>query len=247
MTERSPAPGPIQQVALLGDAVRRAAYEVVAAAAEPVDRDAVAAAAHISRQLAAFHLDRLVRGGLLEATYRRRTGRTGPGAGRPAKFYRRAAEKTIDVSLPERTYDVAAEVFATALERVRGGAGAVRSAATEAGHAAGRAVPAPRRASRRQARAALLAVMAGRGFEPRQLRDGGVELGNCPFRDLTGAHRDLTCGANLALVSALVEDFPAAGLLAERKDPAEPCCVRLIPGRDGAGPVDPRRARTSSE
>lgn len=39
---------------------------------------------HTARALAAFHLDRLVKAGLLETEYRRLSGRTGPGAGRPA-------------------------------------------------------------------------------------------------------------------------------------------------------------------
>src|SRR5690606_38891806 len=66
--------------------------------------------------LAAFHLDKLVDGGLLEAGSRRLTGRSGPGAGRPAKVYRRAAGER-GVSVPARDYRTAAGVLAEAAER----------------------------------------------------------------------------------------------------------------------------------
>jgi predicted ArsR family transcriptional regulator len=218
----------IEQVALLAEPVRRRVYEAVVGAAEPLDRDAAAAAAGVSRPLAAFHLDRLVRAGLLEAAFRRRSGRTGPGAGRPAKFYRRPVDATVNVSLPARTYDVAADVFAAALEAAATSPDTVREVAAAAGHAAAREVPASRRAGARPtSRAALLGVLATRGFEPREAAHGGVELGNCPFRALTADHRELTCGANLALVSALADDFPGARLVAERRDPPAPCCVGL--------------------
>jgi predicted ArsR family transcriptional regulator len=80
----------LDDVAVLADPVRRSLYSHVAAQPEPVGRDAAAATAGISRSLAAFHLDRLVEAGLLAVTYRRLSGRTGPGAGRPAKLYARA-------------------------------------------------------------------------------------------------------------------------------------------------------------
>ena len=40
--------------------------------------------------------------------FQRLTGRSGPGAGRTAKLYRRS-DTEIGVSLPERRYDLAAE------------------------------------------------------------------------------------------------------------------------------------------
>src|SRR5690349_18758674 len=104
------------RLAPLADPVRRALYEFVVAEGEPVDRDAAATGVGVGRPLAAFHLDRLVAAGLLEAIYRRRSGRSGPGAGRPAKFYRRVPGEGIAVSLPPRHYDAMAEVLASAVE-----------------------------------------------------------------------------------------------------------------------------------
>ena len=71
------------------------------------------------RHQAKFHLDRLVEAGLLEADYVRLTGRSGPGAGRPAKVYRRA-DTEIAVSLPGREYALAGELMAEAITRSAG-------------------------------------------------------------------------------------------------------------------------------
>ena len=70
---------------LLDEPVRRRLYDWVAAQDEPVGREQAASATGISRALATFHLDKLADAGLLEASYRRLTGRVGPGAGRPAR------------------------------------------------------------------------------------------------------------------------------------------------------------------
>src|SRR4051794_2954631 len=109
-------------IASLRDPSRRAVYEYVLRADGPVSRDDVAGALDLVRGTAAFHLDRLAREGLLTVSYRRLGGRTGPGSGRPAKLYG-PAESELAVSLPERHYDLAAEILAAAVERsVRTGA-----------------------------------------------------------------------------------------------------------------------------
>src|SRR4029079_17932770 len=98
-------PSDIRAVALLDEPVRRQLYDLVAARQQAVSRDEAARGAGISRALAAFHLDRLVEAGLLAVEYRRLSGRTGPGAGRPAKLYRRAPGE-ISVSVPDRHYEL---------------------------------------------------------------------------------------------------------------------------------------------
>src|SRR5918997_7061595 len=90
----------------LVDPVRRALYRFVAGAGALVSRDEAATAVEVSRSLAAYHLDRLADDGLLEVAYQRRTGRSGPGAGRPAKLYRRAPGGDT-VSVPPRHYQPA--------------------------------------------------------------------------------------------------------------------------------------------
>src|SRR5688572_30606072 len=99
----------------LGDPTRRSLYDFVCRQAEPAGRDEAAAAAGLSRNLAAYHLDRMVEDGLLEVSFARRTGRTGPGAGRPAKLYQRASRE-FNISLPPRDYELAARIFAHAVD-----------------------------------------------------------------------------------------------------------------------------------
>src|SRR5437763_14146356 len=81
----------LDRLAGLGEPVRRALYRFVVAQGAPVSREQAAAGLDVAHHVAKFNLDRLVEDGLLEAEYRRPEGRRGPGAGRPATLYRRAA------------------------------------------------------------------------------------------------------------------------------------------------------------
>jgi predicted ArsR family transcriptional regulator len=228
---------PIATAAVLAEPVRRALYEHVAGRDEPVDRDEAAEATGIGRPLAAFHLDRLAAAGLLEVEYRRRSGRSGPGAGRPAKFYRRTRGLNVELSLPARRYRMAAEIFAEGLDR--GPDDHVRDAVREAARDRGAALTggpggdqaSPRAAkprSRRAARRTLLAVLEREGFEPTD--DGReIRLRNCPFDDLVADHRDLTCSMNLALLEGLADGVGEAGMRAVARPVDGSCCVRFEP------------------
>src|SRR3954469_22808101 len=105
----------VAAVSTLDDPVRRALLDLVTRSEHPVSRDEAAAALGLSRRATAFHLDRLAEKGVLAVEYRRLTGRTGPGSGRPSKLYRRSPEE-IEVSVPERHYDLVGEIMAGAVE-----------------------------------------------------------------------------------------------------------------------------------
>src|SRR5438105_6587674 len=111
-------PDRLAAISALGEPTRRALYEHVVTAGEWVSRDDAADAVGIERATAAHHLDRLAADGLLEVDYRRLSGRQGPGAGRPAKLYRRA-RREFDVTLPPRDYELAARLLAEAVEHAR--------------------------------------------------------------------------------------------------------------------------------
>ncbi len=224
---------PLEKLGLLSEPVRRTLYEFVVRQAAPVDRDQAAAAAGIGRPLAAFHLDRLVRAGLLDVEYRRRSGRTGPGAGRPAKFYRRAASEQIDVSLPPRQYRLAAEILADGIERDPDDAAlaAVIDSATDRGRRLGDAARAAG-----DGRAALLATLVANGYEPSETPDGTIRLRNCPFHALVDRHRDLTCSMNFALLSSLTAQLDDLGLAPAAQPEDGFCCVAFVPK-----PVGPTR------
>src|SRR5918996_1882419 len=180
----------------LGDPVRRALYRYVAERGVPVSRDDAAQAAGISRPLAAYHLDKLVDDGLLAARYQRRSGRQGPGAGRPAKHYVRA-DRQIELSLPARDYAALAELLARAVEADPSGAAKAalqRAAATLgaeiAAEAAGRAEAG---GDPDQALAAVRRALDARGYEPYDEPDGTIRLRNCPFDRIAAQHRELVC------------------------------------------------------
>src|SRR4051812_16387708 len=102
-------------VASLGDESRRKLFDYVTAAADAVGRDDAAKTLGLARSTASFHLDRLVRDGLLAVEFRKLGGREGPGSGRPAKLYRAAVDE-VAASVPERHYDLAAELLVAAVE-----------------------------------------------------------------------------------------------------------------------------------
>src|SRR4051812_10957677 len=108
----------VSAVAALAEPTRRRLYEHVVRQDGPVSRDDAATATHVPRATVAFHLDKLVDEGLLDVVFERRTGRSGPGAGRPSKLYRRAACE-VTVSLPERRYDLAGGLLAAAMEEAQ--------------------------------------------------------------------------------------------------------------------------------
>ena len=224
-----PAAEDLAAIGTLQDPVRRSLYRCVAASPEPVSRDQAAEAVGVQRSLAAFHLDKLVEAGLLEATYRRLSGRSGPGAGRPAKLYRRSAAEHA-VSVPPRQYDLAAELLAQAVDEA--GAGPARETVTRIARRFGRDLGTrvraewPARAGRERRLSALADALEGHGYQPR--REGkDLRLGNCPFHALAEAHRELVCGMNLSLLGGLVEGL-GTGDLEARPDPTPgACCVTL--------------------
>ncbi len=71
----------LSSLSALGSQVRRRLYEFVSDAGRAIGRDEASASVGISRSLAAYHLDKLVERGLLEASFVRQRERGGPGAG----------------------------------------------------------------------------------------------------------------------------------------------------------------------
>lgn len=220
----------IEAIALLDEPNRRRLYDLVASARAAVGRDEAAEALGMSRELAAFHLDRLADAGLLVTEYRRRNGRTGPGAGRPAKLYRRSTGE-LSVSLPPRRYARAAEAMATALESLgRRGKGAVEPIAHRQGLAeAGRVRAADSPAA---SEGDLVDVFQAAGYAPeRDPVDGAIVLRNCPYDALVAGHRDLTCSMNVAWAEGVVEGI-GASMKVEFAPAPDRCCVVLRPDRD---------------
>jgi predicted ArsR family transcriptional regulator len=220
-------------IGALADPVRRRLYLYVCAQVEPVSRDQAAAGAGIARHQAKFHLDRLEAEGLLETGYARVGGRSGPGAGRTSKLYRRA-DREITVSLPDREYELAGRLMADAIAASAGSGEPVmvaldRLAADHGGALGAAAVSAGGHpASAGSALELAASVLAGHGYEPRA-EEGRVVLANCPFHSLARTQTDLVCRMNQALVGGVAATLtPHCPQVALAPAPGR-CCVVLTP------------------
>ena len=225
----------------LEDPVRRSLYEFVSRSVRPVGRDEEAAAVGIGRPLAAYHQDKQAGLGLLTASYQRPAGRTGPGAGRPAKVYTRSGTE-FSATVPPRDYELAARLLAVAVESDPGGSSraALRTAAQQFGASLGERSRAAQ-PSGHDTRQAVQDVLRGQGFEPFQDEDGTVRLRNCPFHHLAVQHRDVVCGMNLALIEGLVAGLRASGLQPVLRPQPGHCCVEITTSAPsgGAATADP--------
>lgn len=219
----------VSGVSALAEPARRALYLYVVAQPDPVSRDQAAEGAGLPRHTAKFHLDKLVEEGLLDTEYRRLSGRRGPGAGRPAKLYRRS-DRQLAVTLPQRHYALAGQILAGAVEQAaRDGApvlDAVRRAAAEAGARLGAEQGGGDGGPGGDPLDDLAAVLARYGYEPR-VRDEVLSLANCPFHILAREHTALVCGMNLHLLGAMLDELGYPGVRAGSDPAPGRCCVTL--------------------
>lgn len=223
----------IAGIAALDQPLRRDLYRLLAAADGWTTRDEAAKALGVARSVAAFHLDKLAEAGVVEVRFERTSGRSGPGAGRPSKLYRPSQEE-ITASIPDRHYDLAGSLLATAIaESTRTGSPvgdclrvAARAAGQQLGAEAADAVRTPRRADDR--RRAVLDLLARHGYEPETGRGKEIALANCPFHRLADEHRELVCGMNLDFLSGLLDGIGPTNRLTARLEPSPGyCCVRI--------------------
>lgn len=216
--DRSPnSRAPVERLALLADPKRRQLYEYVIGQREPVGRDEAAAETGTKRSLAAFHLDRLAESGLLDVEYRRLGERRGPGAGRPAKLYRKA-DQEIGVSAPPRRYALAADVFAKTIADARASEPLTRAAqrrGTELGKGMAEAGVSD-----------VIGLMQAIGYAPLAEDHRRTRALNCPFDMLVERNRDVTCGMNVALLGSAIEAAGMKGTVSLDPRPGY-CCVSV--------------------
>ena len=222
-------------IGALSEPARRELYLHVAAQPEPVSREQAAVAVGLPLHSAKFHLDRLVEEGLLEVEFRRLSGRTGPGAGRPSKLYRRSSRQ-LSVSLPERRYDLAGDVLAAAIDHAMRHQAPIADAVRDAAHRRGLQIADEARPGEGEGRdlrstggsdlEVTADVLAEHGYEPR-LVDREICLANCPFDRLAAEHTELVCGMNLALIAGVLEGLSTQELAAELAPQEGFCCVKV--------------------
>jgi predicted ArsR family transcriptional regulator len=241
---RAPWNRRIAAVASLGDESRRRLFDFVVSAAEVVSRDEAAAAVGLPRSTASFQLDRLVQDGLLAVEFRKLGGKGGPGSGRPAKLYR-ATVREVAASVPDRNYDLAAELMVSAIEESAAG-GSARDALVRTAYGRGQAT-----ARAAAAGTTFAGLLAAEGYRPESDGEGGLVLLNCPFHRIAEGHTEVVCAMNGAFLGGAaaacgvepgriepldIERLRAAGAAG----PAQ-CCARIRPaaaGQGGAAPED---------
>lgn len=221
----------MSRITVLATGKRRRMYDFIWSRRSAISRDEAAAAVGISRKLAAFHLDKLVDVGLLTAHYARPAGRGGPGAGRPAKLYE-AADVEMQVSVPERRYELSGQILLEALE--------TRTADEDAQAAAGRIAlrrgieigkalryeRGVRSNSRSASSSRVEEALSSYGFYP--YTDGGaLRLRNCPFHRLAQRSPETVCGMNRALIQGILEGLGEAGCEASIDPRPHECCVAV--------------------
>ena len=225
----------LHAIAVASDPLRQGLVAFAVRHPGSFSRDDAAAALEITRTAAAFHLDKLAESGILEVEFRRRTTRVGPGAGRPAKFYRARASE-IAASFPERHYDVVGEVLAAAIELAEAKPDAcliLQRPQCEAAMIKGRdldwasAVFAAKSAGRHTECVPVASALVTAGYEP-EVGDYATALTNCPFHHLAESHTDTVCTLNHAFVRGVLdglgEDPDRVELAPDRPN----CCVRII-------------------
>lgn len=211
-------------IGALADDTRRALYEYVVAQREPVGREQAATALGIAQHNVNFHLDRLVEEGLLEVEFRRLSGRTGPGAGRPSKLYRRS-DREFSVTLPPRRYDLVGDILAAAVTRASAGE-PLGEALSDTAYSEGRGLgEAGRELGDPDTPEGLARVLGTQGYEP-QVRDDVVELDNCPFDSLAHKHTEVVCALNKSFVQGVADGLGCRGITACLEPDPGQCCVK---------------------
>jgi predicted ArsR family transcriptional regulator len=238
--------GEIASLSSLDDPIRAAIFFHVARSDDPVTRDQAATALAMTRRTAAFHLDKLAEAGLVDVSFKRLTGRTGPGAGRSSKLYRRSGRR-FNLAIPASNYELLARLLASVVQETQGVSAARHLEPHARAFGAREGAAARKQAGPRPSRKRLLAVLVEEltrlGFEPFADRSGTLRLRNCPYHDMARENTDFVCSMNLALMQGV-----AAGIdLREVSPSLEPkpgiCCVAF---RARSNPVKPLTAASQT-
>ncbi|MEX2586660.1 MAG: helix-turn-helix domain-containing protein [Actinomycetota bacterium] len=218
-------------LAVLNDDLRRRIFLFVRRQDHSVSREEIARELGISRKLAAFHLDKLSDNELLDHHFARPEGRSGPGAGRPAKRYRPSG-RVIEISVPQRRYELAGRLLLQGIQ-----AQTQDSARDEAHRAAmleGRRLGAQARRDKglrppgpERTLSIAEEVLGECGFEPLRTSPDELILRNCPFQALARLDPDVICNMNLQLIKGLLEGLRSTSAQACLQQDPDHCCVRL--------------------
>lgn len=230
MTTEIPDPRAVLgSMGVLGDESRWRLFSFVRRARRAVTREEAAETVGMSRNLAAFHLDKMVAAGLLHAHYDA-VGDV-PKVGRRPKVYQ-SVDGDIAVSIPGRQHQLLADLLLDTV-LADGSGGSAAEIATRTAHERGVELGEARTLGESDlagevALPACGVLLEPLGYDPVMV-DGEVRLANCPFHPLADRARDLVCGMNQAFLSGFLEGLEVSGVEAELRPTPDECCVRLRP------------------
>jgi predicted ArsR family transcriptional regulator len=124
-------------LAAVGDPELRETLLYARGQARPVTADDLASAKSVHRNVARSRLERLVTAGLLAPGYERRSGKAGPGAGRPAKTYS-VVPQLDSIEFPQNHFESLAAMLVDAVG-ADGGSERLREVGVAFGRELGRA------------------------------------------------------------------------------------------------------------
>ena len=230
----------------IGESELRETLLCVRGSAGPVTADDVSVALAVHRSVARGRLERLVRAGVLETSFARRSGRSGPGAGRPAKLYSVAPEAEALEFPPRRL----AALVARLLDEVPidGRATALRDAGVDFGRHLAQAAGLRPKPSVEEGLESVCAAVRSLGFqaalESLEGDTATINTPTCPLRPLVGERPEAALidrGMWAGLVESGVAGVRAAAVECETHSCLEghESCAVLIHLRRGASPAAP--------
>ena len=191
----------------LGDATRRGIYISARESSEPVTASQIASIFDLHTNVARHHLDKLVTDGYLRVTHRRRPGKQGPGAGRPAKHYE-PTPKEVSVQFPARRYELLSELLLRVVERFdRDEARRIaEEIGTEFGRELATEIGLPEDVGFDGAVQAIARAMMSVGFDASaDVEDHMMITRHCPFGETATDHPAIVCRLDQGIVRGLLE------------------------------------------
>jgi len=214
---------------VIGDPELRETLLVVRGRPQAVSIRDVAAATGAHHNVARRRLERLAAAGLLTTSFERPPGRSGPGAGRPAKVYAPAPE-TSSIEFPERRYPELVGLLVDAVPRRR-----VPEVGERFGAALAVAAGVEPADDVRAGLEGLCDAIGAIGFQARlaEVADGRAEIvtPTCPLRPLVVANpavAGVDHGVWRGLVAAAIEGVDVDDVGCSTHDCLEPCSACRI-------------------
>ncbi len=191
--------------ASLGDPTRRAIYIAVRESHEAVTTSNIAQLFDLHPNVARHHRERLADDGYLEVSHRPATGKAGPGAGRPAKYYR-ATAKEVSVHFAPRRFEMLVEMLIRVLDEVA--PENIGQVAESVGRAYGEELASeigvPDEPGYDGAVRAVATAMTGLGFTVDPDVSGQRLLtSHCPFGEAATSHPEVICSLDRGIVAGM--------------------------------------------